>query len=341
MHRCDDCKIILDDNVRYCPKCGSDLSSSASSLRQDDSDVISLLASANLCRIRAEWDEAIAAATDALRLAPRDPDIASLLGSIYEERGMLDEAMIWYQMALELNPSSVPDQERLDRVSKLVTATRRGETQSFRVFEKRTKIWAWALGAVFVLIVALAIATTLVKGKHDQVQYARPMRTSQSPSSTPPIGQPRSSLPRGPEPSSESTKPAATEGMSSLRTSAEADVRTGLSMDPDVAQAGVTIDDVIADPRTGVATVTFTVPYKGVISREQIARPTIAVARKTFELHREIKYVTTRCLIQIGVGAPQVAFVGDIARQSAPPNATDQQVAASFTRPWWNPQIRD
>lgn len=341
MHRCEDCRIILDDDVRYCPKCGRDLTASASTSGYGGSDVSSLLASANLHKIRAEWDDAIDSATDALRLAPRDPDIASLLGSIYEERGMLDESMIWYQMALELNPGSAPDQERLDRVSKLVAANRRGATESFFLFEKRTKLWAWALGAVFVVVVLLALVTTLVRNKQPYM-HAKPTQTSRSHDTTPPIGQPGISIPRGPEPDSESAKPTATEeGSSTLRTSAEADVRTGLSMDPEVAQAGVTIDDVIADPRTGVATVTFTVPFKGVISREQIARPTIKVARKTFELHREIKYVTTRCLIKIDASAPQVAFVGDIARQSAPPTATDQQVAAAFTRPWWNPQIRE
>jgi len=338
MRKCDDCKIILDDDVRHCPKCGKDLSPSAPAPRLAGSDVTSALASANLHRIRAEWDEAIADATDALRLEPRNPDTASLLGSIYEERGMLDEALVWYQMTLELNPDSAPDQERLERVSESISAKRRQRgAGSFHVFEKRTKIWAWALGAVFVVIVAMALISTLFKGKPSEAPYPRPTHPPRAQEQTPPVNQPSETLPQGPKTGSETSTPAAP----SARTPGESYILSELSTSQGV---GASIDDVIADPRSGTVSVTFTVPFKGFVTREQIIVAAVAVARKTFELNREVKIVTVRCVIQVGgAQGTQIGFVGDIARQTVdalPPSTGSDQLISAFSRPWWNPQIK-
>lgn len=342
MRKCDDCKIILDDDVRHCPKCGSDLAPDTCAQQLPSTDITSLLASANLHRIRAEWDHAIADSTDALRLDPRNPDIASLLGSIYEERGMIDEALVWYQMALEMNPDSVPDQERLDRVSKLILAGRkRGREESFRVFERRTKIWAWALGAVFVVVVVLAIVSTLIRGKPGEAPYSKPVATARSRRA--PIIEPGGSLPKGPPVGSDTLAPPAA-GASFARTPGESYIRSELSTSQGVIETGATVDDVIMDPRSIVASVTFAIPFKVVVTREEITRAALAVARKTFDLSRDVKFVTVRCVIQVGgTQGTLIAFVGDIARQSVDalgPTAGTDQLAAVFTHPWWNSQIK-
>lgn len=346
MRRCDDCRIILDDDVRHCPKCGGDVASDAPAPRSASSDVDSLLASANLHRIRAEWDSAIADATDALRLDPRNPDIPSLLGGIYEDRGMRDEALAWYQMAIEMNPDSVSDQERLDRVSELILAkSRRGGAESFRTFESRTKIWALALGAVFVVIVALAVISVL-RGKSGETLSTKPIPTAGSRQrSMPSMSQPGESLPRRPSTSSETPSPTSSpSATSSVRTPGESYIRSELATSQSVTETGATIDDVIADPRSGVVSVTFAIQFKTVVTKEQIVRAALAVARKAFDLNREVKFVTVRCVIQVGgAQGTQIAFVGDIARQSADglaPTAGTEQLAAAFTRPWWNPQIK-
>lgn len=347
MRRCEDCKIILDDDVRHCPKCGQDLSPSSPAARLASSDVTSLLASANLHRIRAEWDEAVADCTNALRLDPRNPDIASLLGSIYEERGMLDEALVWFQMALELNPNSEPDQSRLERVTKLTEAKRnKKDPHSFHVFEMRTRLWAIGLGAIFVVIVAVAIITTLMKNRSPQSPVPRLTHNQQSQNYTPSVNEPGSSLPQHAPQSGSSSSPttASAQGGSPVRTPGESYIRSELSTAQAITETGASIDDVIADPRSGVACVTFTVPFKGTVAREQIIRASVAVARKTFDLNREVKFVTVRCIVQAGSAqGTQIAFIGDAARQSIDalsPTATNEQQASAFSRPWWNPQMQ-
>lgn len=342
MHRCKDCRIVLDDDVRFCPKCGRDLAPNTPASTPDGSNVETLLASANLHKMRSEWEASIADATDALRLDPRDPDIASLLGDIYAEREMLDEALVWYQMALELNPDSAPDKQRLEKLSKEIAAKRREEgTGSFKAFEKHTKVWTIAMAGVFVLLVVLALMGTLLKGRHRGTPVPKPTGGSQSRISPPTGG----SMPSGPRITPETTNPtAAPTSGSSLRTPAESDVRTGISAAQSITDAGITIDDVIADPRSGVVTVTFSVPYKGFVSRELITRAAVAVARMVFQLRQDAMFVTARCVIQSGGTKPQIAFVGDTARQSIDAlaaNATDQQLTAAFTRPWWHPEIRE
>jgi len=345
MHRCKDCRIVLDDDVRFCPKCGVDLAPGTPVCGPGESNVESLLASANLHRLRSEWEAAISDATDALRLDPRNPDVASLLGDIYVQREMLDEALVWYQMALELNPNSTPDRERLEKLSKEIASRRREEgTGSFKAFEKQTRVWTYALGAVFLLLVVLAFAIPVFRPKPRATEVPTPTASGR------PRMPSRASSPMPPghsepivRPESDSSRTPATGGASSLRTPAESDVRTGLTAAQSITDAGITIDDVIADPRSGVVTVSFGVPVKGLISREQITRAAAAVARTVFALRQDAKFVTARCVVQANGSKPIIAFVGDTARQSIEAlgtNATDEQLAAAFSRPWWHPDIR-
>ena len=44
-------------------------------------------------------------ATAALEIDPNNAEVASLLAAIYEQRGNLDEAAVWYRIALELGPN--------------------------------------------------------------------------------------------------------------------------------------------------------------------------------------------------------------------------------------------
>lgn len=330
--------------MRYCPKCGGDVAPENSSATNRDADVHSLLASANLHRIRAEWDSAIEDATNALRLDPRNPDVPSLLGGIYEERGMHDEAMAWYQMALEINPDSTPDKERLLRLSDLILAdNKRSETASPSALHRNTKL-AWAIGGVFILIIIVAVVS-LIKVRNVNVTPPQPPL----PAASLPYGSsPRTSssepqLQRPSAPANTST-PASPSAGASVRTPGEVYIRSELAATQAIADTGAGINDVIADPRAGVVSVTFSVPFSPVLTKDRIIAAAAATARRTFELNREVKFVTARCLIEIsGAQGTQIAFVADIARQSAdalPASATADQLSAVFTRQWWNPQIQ-
>ncbi len=78
-----------------------------------------LLARANLLRLRGQWDEAAVACTEALRLVPNSPSACSLLGDIYEAQRRLDEALQWYGMAVEFDPTNGSDRAKLERVAQV------------------------------------------------------------------------------------------------------------------------------------------------------------------------------------------------------------------------------
>lgn len=64
-----------------------------------------LLTKANVCRLRHEWNEATDACIAVLRSQPNNRHAHSLLGDIYRDQGKWDDAMQWYRMALELEPT--------------------------------------------------------------------------------------------------------------------------------------------------------------------------------------------------------------------------------------------
>jgi hypothetical protein len=87
-----------------------------------------LLARAKLFRVRQQWDEAIAACTDALRRYPLSVTACSLLGEIYEAQGRLEDAAQWYGMALERDPQNNSDRNGWERVTAAQRARQATET---------------------------------------------------------------------------------------------------------------------------------------------------------------------------------------------------------------------
>jgi len=77
MRRCEDCQIILDSTVRFCPKCGKQVEPDGVPAAQKD--VNALLASANLERIRKESTAAGSASPDAFRALQRRVKIGAIV----------------------------------------------------------------------------------------------------------------------------------------------------------------------------------------------------------------------------------------------------------------------
>ena len=339
MHKCEDCKVILDNDVRYCPKCGRSVGDHSRGRGPGDVEVGALLTSANLHRIRGEWDEAINDATEALKLDSSNADIASLLGNIYEQRDMLDDAAIWYQMAVELDPASSADSVRLQRVKDRIAGS---GGDSFRTFQRRTKIWAVAMGAAFLLVVGLALFAMLGRSGTG----APPPEKEAGPVKPPPIqatpGAPTTPPTDRPPPESAGAR-ADSSASPPVRTSGELAISNELENSTAVHENRATIDDVIADPREGIAVVTFSIPTTPTVTRGQVIEAAAAVAQTVFAANAEVKFVTARCVIKpTGSTGAQIGFVGDAARSTVEAwgkDPTQEKLLAAFTRQWWNPQI--
>ncbi|MCE5313588.1 MAG: tetratricopeptide repeat protein [Armatimonadota bacterium] len=346
MRKCEDCNIILDNDVHFCPKCGKEIQPGEG---MPILEVGAYLTSANLHRIRGEWDEAVNDATEALRLDPKNADIASLLGTIYQERGMLEDSVIWFQMALEMNPASTSDRARLNDVKARIASARQhpGSRDRFRTIEKRTRMWAIGMAALFVVVVVLALIFAAGKRNQDDVTKSvsldRGVRQAAPVSTNEPFAPPMPSSGTASQQTTRSRSSDATSlaGGSSSRTPAEVKIRQDVSEAEGIGSAK--IDDVIADPRQKIAVVTYSIP-DSTLTKSAVISAAEAVARAAFASNQEVKFVTARCIVtHTGSSSTQIAFVGDISRQAVQAlgtNATADQIEASFTGLWWNPQIK-
>ncbi len=131
---------------------------------------------------------------------------------------------------------------------------------------------------------------------------------------------------------------------SGMRTAGEAAVRTGIATSKSVQDSGASVDDVIADPRQGVATVTFSLPMTTPLTKSRVLAAAVAIAQEGFGANTEVKFVTGRCVaVPSGAKSAQIVFVGDIARatlQALGQSPTEEQMQGAFTNAWWNPQIK-
>jgi len=113
----------------YCSQCGTKLTNPGlvcdrcvAAVSPPPKSAESLLIRANLLRMRGRWDLAAEQCADILRLDPANPTAHSLLGDILQDQGRSEEARHWYQLALDLNPSSEADRAKLARAEEMLEA---------------------------------------------------------------------------------------------------------------------------------------------------------------------------------------------------------------------------
>ncbi len=121
---CSQCfELLPDDHSGPCPRCGhnNNVASVANPTAPEiDFKVVNEhLTNANLCRIRAQYSEAIEHCVAALKVDSQNHTAHSLLGDIYRDQGRLEDSAQWYRMAVDIHPNPV-DQSRLTAVEKAI-----------------------------------------------------------------------------------------------------------------------------------------------------------------------------------------------------------------------------
>lgn len=103
-----------------------------------------ILVHANLLRMRGEWSRAADECVEVLRLDPANATAHSLLGDIYQDQGRANEARHWYQLALEMDPTSEADRAKLARTEETLEA-RKQRAEWEAVIEGRSQPIATSL----------------------------------------------------------------------------------------------------------------------------------------------------------------------------------------------------
>ncbi len=153
---CERCFAPLTEGDAICPDCGAPTAEAAPGV---DSPVHRELAQANLLRLRGDLDGSEKALLAVLRRYPNDPLAHEMLGEVCAERGELDRAIEWFELALDLAPDSVEAKRRLEEARRQLEARETADTAETLGLPSAGPTLAWAplVGAGALVLVAAAI----------------------------------------------------------------------------------------------------------------------------------------------------------------------------------------
>lgn len=317
-------------------------------------EAYSLLAQANLFRMRGCWEEAVQNCMAALRLAPDSPSAQSLLGDIYENQGRIDDAIQWYRMALDANPDSPADRLKLNRLLERQQAPLRPFAEESLssgaantppepvptllsrlrkiTQDPETALRYGALIAAMLVLFTVAFAYGAIH--HRAALAALGLGTSPEVQIKPVVVPPALS-------------PSAGIAASIPRDAAEQAILDSLRRAADLSASGINVIDVQSDPRVARLTVTIGVASAVSLTRSAVLHSALQTLQDAAPLSPNSTVFTARCLTlpasADNAGGPSLVFIGDLPTASLPaPTAAapdDTQVQALFTNPLWTSQM--
>ena len=180
---CEHCGGELGPADAFCPQCGH--MSPIESPAARESDVYLMLMTANVLRLRRQWELAEAKSSEVLSREPGNAAAYSVLGDISRDRGNARDAIEWYKLALDRDPTSVADRAKLESMIDAVfsdaprtTAEKAGSAVRRRFSDAVTKARSWqrpcALAVLCVLLVIAAYTIVLDRGVASQSVAAAP-----------------------------------------------------------------------------------------------------------------------------------------------------------------------
>jgi len=353
---CPKCDLEYDDGAAFCAQCGGKLGDAAQvnvPAPEDGTDAHRLLAEAHLLRLRHEWDTAIERCTRALRIEPSNAEAHSLLARVYQDKGDLDEAVRWYEMALDLDPANRADRDALSalqeirgrrRAAEAAAAGSEGDTWFDRALrDPRIRSFAgYAAAAVLAVVLALIIGALI------KLLFQRPAQ----PISKPPTRQTetQSSLPQrqtlAQQPSAASA-PSAPEYSARVRPMAEQQLLAQIRLYNVLTERGITVEDLMLDPRKRSATATFRMQTANP-SKAEVVPDAAIVVLVLFQARPEMNEATVRAIASLPdeFGGQQwtLAFVGDTTRSRATSvdiaNASTEKIAGMFRETYYHGGVK-
>jgi hypothetical protein len=119
------------------------------------------LAQANLFRLRGERDAAEKKCLSILKRFPNEAEAHSLLGDLSADKEDWARAIEWYELALDLNPSSTPDRTKLDEAARRLHDAESAETVEQLGLPEPTSRLPWIIGGLIALVVICGVIALL------------------------------------------------------------------------------------------------------------------------------------------------------------------------------------
>jgi len=314
---CPYCGVEIPDNSRFCPECGAPLGEGLgeSEGAEIEREIYSLLATANLYRIRGLWQEAENKCVEVLRRYPNNPTAHSLLGDIYADQGKWEEAKEWYELALELNPSSEVDRKKLERVKDILEQR-----------DKQTKGKMVSWGAAAFALMAISFSLFLFfrwQKERANIPFYRPQVIANMPVSNPPFPIPLPQEENPPLPPIPFTP-------------REENIRQRILEKklPGVEGVKVTVDPL---SQRVIIDIFSPLSLNSGDIQTWLVRTGFPILRISGEADGMINYFTLRLIVPIGSLA-DLAFQADITRDQLD-RATAETILQLFQNVWWHPTL--
>jgi len=350
--QCLQCGSQIPDDAAVCPQCGAE--SSSLSQPPDDAarEVYSLLAAANLARIRRAYEEATAKCIEVLRRFPNNASAHSLMGDIYADQTLLRDAVEWYKIALELDPASRADRAKLAALLSRMRLEPEGAAPRGSPFSRFLKgvglssPLAVGMAVTVVVLIVLLIFAVIYQGTRGGAARGPtaaaspiPARGTAAQASRPWTGGPLAAAPNLPAP------PPKAEHLS-----AEDKVVTALRVAIAPTSPSTIVEWVGLDPRDSSITIAFQVGRQRSAAdvKREVLKAAQQIARAAFRHDESYKSAVLRgraALPEEAGAPPEVVFIGEtelsaLTRLPAE-DPTPRDIAAAFTDVWWHPALRD
>jgi hypothetical protein len=159
MKSCSKCFAVNEPTAEFCVDCGAAFASGGEG---SDTEVYNELARANVLRIRGDWKGAADVCLGILKRFPNNATAHTLLGDIHAEGGDLKQAASWYEMALDLNPDSKADKEKLASVQTRMKEHEAAQTaEQLGIPERRSMVLPYVL-VLGVIVLGVAVASYVI-----------------------------------------------------------------------------------------------------------------------------------------------------------------------------------
>lgn len=286
---CVMCSTALPAGATTCPECGAPIGSAT--LSDAEAAVYPDIARANLARMRGDYKAAEDQLLAILRKFPNNPSVNEMLGDLAMEREDVPHALEWYQLALEIIPTSASIARKLKNARASLDKKDSSDTVEqlgiSRPGASSSAIWI-VLAVVGFLVVAIG------------AYYVGANRNTAAQKEAPPTiinaeAQPEQTTPQQPDVKTGNDQP--------LRAGDASEMATLLQALKAKSEDSAAVTSLAQDPRTNTLTVEFTFPEKD--GRAMAAR----IGRDAMSVATGASIVTVK-----GVSGGKVVYMADLYR---------------------------
>lgn len=372
---CANCGEAVEETASFCPRCGHPGGGCGGTPQPEvagrpaggrrDGDLMLMLITANVLRLRRQWALAEAKCSEALQ---RDPDNAaaySVMGDIVRDQGNLRDAIEWYKMALDRNPASAPDRRKLEALIDEVFGSPRGGVLARGLAVTKRALsgtaadvssarppaaLALVVGGLLVVILAVALSAIFL-GRRWGVQPASATTEAGSGAFVVPASAPgaaaKALVPAG-RPAPPVLQPTGSTGKAAeALAQLEPELRDYLSREARQFDPNCQVLGVEVDPRDAGLLLRISMPRLAAVAstRDSALRVVAALTRSALAWDDRVSRVRVRCDLRQPEQPDAPGMVADgtreqLSRLGGPRDMSAAEIERSLAPIWWAAELR-